>query len=699
MRKLLVGLVGLVFLIIAAAILIPLVIPVTTYEGRLITLVKRATGRDLKIAGPVKLSLFPALELEASDVSLSNPPDARSPNMVKLKQLQMRLRILPLLHGSVVVSRLVLLQAVIALEMDKAGRPNWEFGTPATPAAAAPPRTTAAPARRDTGGGLSINGLGISGVTFEEVRFVDGAISYNDQRTDKTERLDKINSAFSLRSLANPLAANGSAVWRGESVTFALRIDQPSALVGGAESEANLKLAAALMTLDFSGRVEGPPSARLAGLVDLRTQSVRQLAQWMGSPITFSGGGFGPFAIKGRLATAGTKISISDADLSLDTINAKGSIAIDHAGARPVVTGKFAVDRLDLTAYLSPETTSTPRPAAPGGSAPAPTSAAQSDGNDLAIDASPLELADIDVDLNIGSIAYRRFQIETSTVAIRVKDDQFTADLSRMSLYRGSGHGTVTVDGSGAAPSVGLNIALAQVQIDPLAQALIGDSRLTGTGNLDIAVTARGRSQRELINTLSGRAALSLANGQIEGVNLPALAASAAKIERDIIRTLDITDTLNLLAHGQISKVGPLALVENAAKSLVGGGNNSSFATLTATGTFTNGLVRNNDLQVRLGGAPMTGAGTVDLRTSVVDYRVNVRLGEGVIVPVQVSGTWDNLSYRPDVAAMLMQTPRNVLDSLKSAGGSVGKGLEGVGQGLYGVGQGAVGVLKGIFGK
>ena len=419
----------------------------------------------------------------------------------------------------------------------------------------------------------------------------------------------------------------------------------------------------------------------------------------MGSPITFSGGGFGPFAIKGTLATAGTKISISDADLSLDTINAKGSIAIDHAGARPVVTGKFAVDRLDLTPYLSPETTSTARPAAPGGSAPAPSSAAQSDGNDLAIDASPLELADVNVDLNIGSIAYRKFQIETSTVAIRVKDDRLTADLSRVALYRGSGHGTVTVDGSGAAPSVGLNIALAQVQIDPLAQALIGDSRLTGTGNLDIAVTARGRSQRELINTLSGRAALSLANGQIKGVNLPALAASAAKIERDIIRTLDITDTLNLLAHGQISKVGPLALVENAAKSLVGGGNNSSFATLTATGTFTNGLVRNNDLQVRLGGVPMTGAGTVDLRTSVVDYRVNVRLGEGVIVPVQVSGTWDNLSYRPDVAAMLMQTPRNVLDSLKSAGGSVGKGLEGVGQGLYGVGQGAVGVLKGIFGK
>jgi AsmA protein len=88
----------------------------------------------------------------------------------------------------------------------------------------------------------------------------------------------------------------------------------------------------------------------------------------------------------------------------------------------------------------------------------------------------------------------------------------------------------------------------------------------------------------------------------------------------------------------------------------------------------------------------MNGAGIVDLRTRVVDYRVNLQLPEGVSVPIQVTGTWDNLSYRPDLTAMLMKTPGNAFDILKSGGGSVGKGLEGVG-------QGAVGVLKGIFGK
>ena len=133
MRKLLVGLVGLVVLIIAAAVFIPLVIPVTTYEGRLVAIVKQVTGRDLRIAGPVKLSLLPAVEVDASDVSLGNMADARSPDMVRLKQLRMRLQIWPLLHGSVVVSRLVLVEPIIALEVDKAGNPNWVFRAPAAP--------------------------------------------------------------------------------------------------------------------------------------------------------------------------------------------------------------------------------------------------------------------------------------------------------------------------------------------------------------------------------------------------------------------------------------------------------------------------------------------------------------------------------------------------------------------------------------
>lgn len=683
MKKLLVGLAVLFVLVIAAAIVIPLVVPVAVFEGRLIALVKQATERDLKIAGPVKLSVLPRLAFEANDLSFANAPGARTPQMVELKQLRVRLQLLPLLHGALAVSRLVLVQPVIALEVDKAGRPNWVFGPAAAPSAVA----AGGKAEPSAAGG----GLGIFGLALKEMQISDGKISYIDQRTGKAEQLDSINMTLSLPSLGSAFAGDGSAVWNGERVTLAISIDKPRALLDGAESQVGMKLAAAPITLNFSGRAAGLPPAKLSGVIDLKTKSVRQLAKWAGSPITV-GGGLGPLAIRGTLAMAGTKTSFSDADLSLDAIKAKGSVSIDSAAARPAVTGKLDIDQLDLNPYLQPEAASTATPAPAGGPAPAPSSAAPTGRNDMPISVSPLKLADVDFDLEVGGIVYRKFQIGASALGLSVRDGRLTADLSRMALYGGNGHGRVTVDGNSAVPSVGLNIALTQMQIEPLAQAAINNDQLTGIGNLDIAVTGHGRSQRDFISTLNGKGALNLANGQIKRVNLLALAESAAKIERDLIGTLDVAGALNLLVHGQIKGVNPLALAEDATRGLVGGGNATNFGTLTGTCTLTNGLLRNNDLRLNSGIVPVTGAGIVDLRTHAVDYRVSLQLPGGVAVPIQVGGTWADPSYRPDLAAMLAQTPGNALAILKSGGGKVG-------QGLKGVGQGAVDVLKGLFGK
>jgi AsmA family len=99
MRKLLIGVAAVLGLVVAAAVMVPLAVPVGVYEGRVAALVKQATGRELKVAGPVKLSVLPALAVEANDVSFGNTPGTRSPDMVAVKQMRVRLRLWPLLHG------------------------------------------------------------------------------------------------------------------------------------------------------------------------------------------------------------------------------------------------------------------------------------------------------------------------------------------------------------------------------------------------------------------------------------------------------------------------------------------------------------------------------------------------------------------------------------------------------------------------
>ncbi|HUN45208.1 MAG TPA: AsmA family protein, partial [Stellaceae bacterium] len=66
----------LVVLLIVAAFVVPSMIPVDTYKSRLLAQVKESTGRDMRIDGPMHLSILPHLGLDASNVSLSNAPGA-----------------------------------------------------------------------------------------------------------------------------------------------------------------------------------------------------------------------------------------------------------------------------------------------------------------------------------------------------------------------------------------------------------------------------------------------------------------------------------------------------------------------------------------------------------------------------------------------------------------------------------------------
>jgi len=108
-------------------------------KTRLADAVRRSTGRELVIAGPVGLtwSLIPTVAV--SDVSLSNPSGMSRPAMARMTRVEARVALLPLLSRRIEVRGINLVEPDILLERDAAGRPNWTF----TPVA--PPQATPAP--------------------------------------------------------------------------------------------------------------------------------------------------------------------------------------------------------------------------------------------------------------------------------------------------------------------------------------------------------------------------------------------------------------------------------------------------------------------------------------------------------------------------------------------------------------------------
>lgn len=683
MKKLLIGLGVLVVLVVAALVAAPFLIPVETYKQQIASATRDATGRELVIGGDFGVSLLPSIALEAEDVAFANAPGASTPQMATLQALRVKLQLWPLLTGEVRVDEFVLVEPVINLEVDKNGRANWDFGgaPPADEAAA----TTAEPA---TGGGGPAAGL--KQLSLGDVRLVDGRINYFDARSGAAYEVSGINMALSLPDLDSPFAAEGSLTWNAETLEIAAQTGALRGLLGGETTSVEVALESAPVNLGYQGQVTLAGAAKADGQVDLDVPSIRNLAAWTGNPIEGGGAGLGPLKISGQVAVDGQSYAFSGAEIALDDMNATGDFRADLGGKTPYLKGGLEVDRLDLNTYMAAEGGAA---AADGGTEAAGgggTVAGQpAEWSDEPIDVSALKAVNADFDLAVGGIQVQQVQIGRGEVKLALKDGLLTVDLAQLNLYEGVGQGRLTVDGRGEIPAIEKSFSISGIQAKPLLTDAAGFDRLEGTGEMNIAVTTRGRSQREMVQALNGKGAVKFLDGAITGINLAAMVRNVQSAFAD-------------RASGEVQK--------------------TDFAELSGTFTIENGLLRNNDLLLLSPLLRLTGEGTSDLPARTVDYRVVPKAvatiegqggqteQEGVAVPVIITGPWHDLKFQPDLASMITDIAKDPSKAIEGAkqlgdqlkeGGNIGDVLqEGTGDSQEGGGAlpDVEGTLKKLFG-
>lgn len=620
MKRIFISIAVVFVILIGAAIAVPFFVPTEVYVQKLAEAVREATGRTLVVGKDVRFSLFPRLELEAGGIALSNAKGGKADNMVSLSSLQVQLKIMPLLSGQVEVDRFVLVEPAIHLEIDKQGRANWNFGGGASGASG--------------GGGGSV---GLAGLRLGDIRLVDGQVTFTDVRSSAREEVKGVNMALSLPDLDSPLKADGSFVWHDETINLNLDLAKPNAFLKGDASAVSAMVSAKPVKLDFKGDVANPGPIKVTGELGLDVPSVRKLAAWAGSPIDAPGDGLGPLSIKGKVGVAGQKVSFTDADIRIDAIAAKGGLMVDTGGARPYLKGELNVAALDLNPYLPPEGGS-------GAASSAKSDAGPGDWSDAPMDFGGLKAADADFKLSVGSILARKLKIGKGVVVVNLKGGKLTTDLAELNLYEGKGDGRVVIDASGKVPAVEKRFKMAGVQAQPFLTDGMGFDRLTGTAGAEFAITAKGASERAMIQSLNGKGAVAFQNGAILGINLAAM----------------------------VRNVSTAFLSSSASTE-----QKTDFAELGGTFTIVDGILRNDDLSLKSPLLRVAGKGTSDLPKRTVDYRIEPKFAAtlegqggaaqtaGVTVPVIVSGPWHDLSYKPDLAGMVKGA---IGDPAKAAG-------------------------------
>lgn len=686
MKKLIMALVGVVVLLLVVAMVVPTLVPVEKYKEEGIAQVKAATGRDFRIEGDVGFSLFPVLGFSAEKVALGNVAGAAAPDMVSLEKLQVKVKLLPLISGEIAVDSFVLVKPVISLEIDKNGKPNWEF-----PAAAADPaaKSSNQPAASTPASG-DAGAPALQQVRLGDIRIDQGQFAFIDHKAGSKQQIQDLNLKLKLPSLDEPLELDGDLVWQGQKINLDANVDALRQVLAAKPAKVVLNVAADPVKLEVSGEFTNGKLVQFTGPVKLDVPSVRALVAWTtGKPLEMAGSGLGPLNIAGTLGLNGPKISFNGASLNLDAIKSTGDFAVDTSGKVPAISAKMNVEKLDVNPYLPPEQAGSGEgAAAASGSSGSGGAKTQAQGwSDDPIDLSGLKAVNADLNLTVGGIVFQKIQIGKGNVVVKLNNGRANVNLTELALYQGNGQGTIVLDGSGATPGVEANFKLAGIQAQPLLKDAADFERLAGAGATDIAIKTVGKSQKAMVSALNGKGGFKFTDGAIVGINL-------AQMVRNVTGAFDGT-------AGQTQK--------------------TDFSELAATYTITNGILTNKDLAMKSPLIRVEGAGTVNLPAQSVDYKISPKAvatvegqggkdAAGIMVPVIVSGPWSNLSYRPDLEGLLKSNldPSKAVDAVKGAAGDLAKQPGEALKGLTGGGAGTSGsspipdpgkAIKGLFGN
>jgi AsmA protein len=651
MKKLLAILGGLIVLIIVVAVVTPFLIPTETYKNQVQKQISAATGRDLTISGDVGFSLLPSTELTVSKVAFANAEWAAEPYMARLDGLRVKVDPWALLGGELKIQSFVLERPVIQLSVNKDGTPNWQLGAAGGEAAQAPAEDGAAPTQAP-----------LRDITLEDVRLVDGRVTYSDAVSGAVYDLTAVNLSLALEALDQPFSAEGSLVYNGEKLDVTLDTGAPRALMAGESTPVTLDLDSAPIQVNYDGSLTNATPQKLDGRVTLTIPSVKGLAAWAGQPIEAAEGTLETFELEGRVNAEGPRYAFQAERLLFDKIEGEGELAIDLSGAKPALTGELNLARLDVTPYMPPPT----EPAEGDAGGDGTSEAASTEWSDEPIDVSALNSANVDFDLSVDSIKAREIEVGESALGVRLRDGELVANLNKLALYDGAGTGRVVVDSRPETPKMALAFDLQGISARPLLTAAAGFERLEGSGNLAFDVASQGGSQKALVEGLNGQGAIRFTDGAIVGINL-------AK------------------------------MVRNVGSAFSGGGDEAQktdFAELAGTFTITDGVLTNDDLLMLNPLLRVRGAGTANLPARTADYRVTPKAvasleGQGgdvqetgVAVPVIIKGPWHNLTYRPDLESVLKdaitspekvkESAQDAVKSLKGAGGDLGETLKGL---------------------
>ena len=676
---------------------------------------EKATGRKLTLSGSFRPTIFPVLGVKTGPLTISNADWASEPYMVSAQGASVGVGLSALLGGDIEVKRLILDTPVIHLERRADGVANWEL-------------SGGSDAVTTTGG--SDNSSATGGITLDKGAITNGLLTYKDATTQQNIVIEQINADFALPKSA-AAAINGSAIYNGRKANIDLSVADLGKLLDGQVTNLSGSLAMGTMKAGLNGqaKVASGEAPLINGQYSFDLPDMASLQELTGAPLPETLKGVSKLSSKGTLMVSSAGINLTgDAAVTMNglpidatfevtgpenwaetlrvdvnlgvtgrdaftfkwaglvngqTGNADGTIdfnasnlaaTLKAAGNEvgfPKGTGKtarvkgvvrvrdgkntlskatFALDQnvfqgdasltldnvpyiaanltagdLDFSAFTSDENGSN---GASNGSSGSGSDAWSKD----PIRITGLDAINADINLKAKSVNLGVSRLGRTDIKARLRGGALNLTLRKVQVYGGVITGAVSFSG-GNAVRFDTNIKAVGVQLEPLLGSLMDLHKLTGSGNTTLKMSGSGGSLYQIMHSLSGNGTLRIDKGSFKGIDLA-------------------------------------AMMRNLKQAFGGFEGATEFTSLTGTFQMKKGVLQNVDMLMVSPLFKAEGKGRINVGDQNMTYTVTPSsLSENAkfSVPVDITGPWSNLKFRPDLKGLVDLLTKGRLDEEKAA--------------------------------
>lgn len=594
-RILLWGAASLSIIIGAAAALAPWLYSSAAAKSAISSQLQNATGLYVAARGYPRLSLTPRPHVTLEGVVFA---DRNGALVIETQQIHGVLKLLPLLSGRLEVEGLALVRPRARIDLDQK---QIDAPGAAARAAAAKPASVEAQAADQFR-------LGVLTVTDGSVRVRSGGEDF---------AADKIEAALDWRKVGEPALVTGGFDWGGERLQIMAWLARPGAFLRGDPSVATARLDGESLRLEAQGVAQTLPSLRYNGTVAGSAASVREALRLFHVDVPLPGP-FGDAQFSARAVLSARESALKDLHVYLDGNAFDGELTVRDEDGRRNVSATLKTGFVALKPMLA--------------DAPALLS---SDGqwSREPFDAPDMSGADVDLRLDAAHARLGRLTIDDATVTATLRDGALQLSLLEAQAYRGrlKAHASFKPVGDGVL-TVHATAQTAGVDARALLWDAFGKQAIGGALTSSLTLDASGGGVADMMKSLSGRATLTLTEGEIAGVDFERALRRFDK--RPLSSAQDIRS-----GSSPLERASATILIENGVGSIE---EASAYGPGYSLGLKGSANLAERSLALKSAAREADAAGKP--------------LEKGLQIAFDISGAWDDLTLAPDPQAFIRRS-------------------------------------------